>query len=38
MAALSYKQTGYAVLECLKRHTDESHRLKQMEIVALLEK
>ena len=38
MAALSYKQTGYAVLECLKRHTDENHCLKQMEIVALLQK
>ena len=37
MATISYKQTGYAVLELLKRCTDENHRLKQVEIVALLE-
>lgn len=38
MATTSYKQTGYAILEVLKKYTDESHRIRQQDIISLVER
>lgn len=38
MAAISYKQTGFAILEVLKKYSDENHRLRQQQIIDLVEK
>ena len=37
MAAISYKQTGFAILEVLKKYSDENHRLRQQQIIDLVE-
>ena len=29
MGTISYKQNGFAILEVLKKYTDEAHHLKQ---------
>lgn len=36
MATISYKQTSHAVLNVLKKYTDEEHRIKQQEIIELV--
>lgn len=33
MATISYKQTSHAVLNVLKKYTDEEHRIKQQDII-----
>ena len=38
MGTISYKQNGFAILEVLKKYTDETHHLKQQEIIDLLNK
>ena len=36
MAMVSYKQTSHAVLNVLKKYTDEGHRIKQQDIIELV--
>ena len=36
MATISYKQTSHAVLNVLKKYTDEEHRIKQQDIIELV--
>lgn len=36
MAMISYKQTSHAVLNALKKYTDENHRIKQQDIIDLV--
>ena len=38
MADISYKQTSHAILKILQRYTDEDHRLKQQDIIDLVER
>lgn len=38
MASGSHKQEGYAILEVLKKYTDEDHRIRQQQIIDLVER
>lgn len=38
MATGTHKQEGYAILEILKKYTDEDHRVRQQDIIDLVEK
>ena len=33
----SYKQKGYAVLKVLRKYTDENHRIRQQQIIDMVE-